>query len=187
MTFETTASDVLWYTWSDSASATTYINDPWWNWNTNTTGTASSATWNQWQIRQDRWEIRQEYRPLVDREPARPRVYARPKEDIELARRKGEQLLMEHLTPEQKAMYRRLKKFRVISSEGKVYELDATKQWHNVFELDDKGKRVNEFCIYQTGQGPLPDNHLGQKLLLEADEAEFKRIANMTQLQYAAG
>lgn len=101
------------------------------------------------------------------------------------ANKRATDLLRRHLTKEQRVTYDRDKKFHVIAADGQRYEVDCGKRMHNVFALDKQGRRVEEFCIYQEGPTPLADNHLAQKLLLEADPAEFRRIANRKRLRAA--
>jgi hypothetical protein len=64
--------------------------------------------------------------------------------------------------------------------------MDCNRRQHNIFLLNEEGQRLREYCIYQEGYLPLPDNHLGQLLLLQADEERFLRIANERILQQAA-
>lgn len=144
-------------------------------------------TWHNWTTSASNTVGILYYRPDNAPEPIRrsdwvrptpTRVEARPEDADEKARRAAERLLFAHLTEEQKAMYRRLRRFRVVGSDGEVYEVDATKRQHNVFLLDQQNRRTQEFCIYQGGRTPLADNHLGQKLLVEADAVLFKKIAN---------
>jgi hypothetical protein len=90
----------------------------------------------------------------------------------------AEELLLENMTPEQVEMWKKTKNFHIIGSDGERYELDARKQWHNIFKLNKEGKRVEEFCIYQSGGTPLSDNHLMQKLIIEADTELLRRVAN---------
>jgi len=118
----------------------------------------------------------------VERERARVDVV---RHDREAAERRALELLESHLTAEQRRQLERLRAFRVVARSGRVYEIDAEKRMHNVYELDGQGRRVNELCIYQRGALPLADNTLAQKLMLEADEAEFRRIANHTRLSPA--
>lgn len=85
-------------------------------------------------------------------------------------------------------MYDRLKKFHVISEDGKRFEIDCGgRRYHNIYELDANGEREVEHCIYQQGHNPLGDNYLAQKLILECDAKKFRRIANQTRLLRASG
>lgn len=88
------------------------------------------------------------------------------------------ELLMAHLDEQQCLSYQQHRKFHVVGADGKRYEIDCQLNHRNVFEVDDQGKRLRGFCIYQLGDCPLPDNHLAQKLALEADIETFKRVAN---------
>jgi hypothetical protein len=46
----------------------------------------------------------------------------------------------------------------------------------------DRDKPVERLCIYASGDVPEEDSMIAQKLLLEANEAEFLRVANRTAL-----
>jgi hypothetical protein len=55
----------------------------------------------------------------------------------------------------------------------------------NVKLLGVDGQPVKRYCIHADSRLPFEDQMLAQKLMLEANEAEFLRIANMTQLRAA--
>ncbi len=48
----------------------------------------------------------------------------------------------------------------------------------NVFLLDERGEPKAGFCIHPRANVPAADSMLSQKLLLEADEGRFLKIAN---------
>jgi hypothetical protein len=150
---------------------------------------STTMTWGEWG---GEWRMVQPNTGLTWQEPHRyplpvetaAEIAAREEKARQEAARKAraeqqaENLLLELLTPEQRAGYRDAKKFHVIAQSGKRYEVDCRKRMHNVFEVNPAGKRVEEHCIYQRGDLPLPDNIAAQVLLLTADEEEFRRIAN---------
>jgi hypothetical protein len=55
----------------------------------------------------------------------------------------------------------------------------------NVKLLGNDGQPVKRYCIHADYRLPYEDQMLAQKMLLEANEPEFLRIANMTQLRAA--
>jgi hypothetical protein len=55
----------------------------------------------------------------------------------------------------------------------------------NVKLLGNDGLPVKRYCIHADSRLPYEDQMLAQKMLLEANEAEFLRVANMTQLRAA--
>ena len=103
------------------------------------------------------------------------------REAAEAADEKARKLLLEHLPPEQAERYAREQKFSVTASSGAIYELDCKRRMHNVRRIEG-GRAVEEYCIYLTGDCPLPDNHLAQMLMLRHAEKDFLRIANRRQL-----
>lgn len=99
---------------------------------------------------------------------------------------------------EQRAEYLRDKAFTVRLPDGKRYRIK--KGWAgNVERVEDVRLpqqqspslvandrhyvAVEKLCIHPNDWVPDQDNMLAQKLLLEADEAKFRRIANITRLR----
>ena len=116
----------------------------------------------------------------ADREE-RQRIYEKQQRKRDEARRVAEQLLVANLTKEQREMFQKTKKFHVITAGGNRYEVDTSRRSGNVKLLDDKGKPIESHCIHHSCGTPTPDcdNALAQKLMLETDEKEFRRIANI--------
>jgi len=69
-------------------------------------------------------------------------------------------------------------KFRLVGSNGSIYEIKRGRQ-HNIFKLDAKGNKVEELCVHPGPHMPNADTMLLQKVSLETDEAEMRRIANI--------
>lgn len=53
---------------------------------------------------------------------------------------------------------------------------------HNIFLLNDQGRRVQEWCVTPFGNFPVYDIMLAQKLALETDSAALRIRANITDL-----
>lgn len=99
----------------------------------------------------------------------------------EIANAKAEKLLLQHLTPEQRDEYQRLKRFHVHLPDGRVYRIQ--KGWAGNVKLVESAEdeRVLEsLCIHPRIRCPDQDNMLAQKLMLEHSEEEFRRIANIS-------
>lgn len=88
-------------------------------------------------------------------------------------------LLCENLTPAQAEEFRRTRAFTVHSKDGGRVYLVTYGTAGNVFELK-AGKRQTKFCIHPDEDVPVPDVMLAQKLMIETDEAAFRRVANKT-------
>lgn len=165
--------------WSDgtrqswvSDSPTSSATSAWGIWTgecvSTTSCTLSNGNWVQWSL------------------PAQASPAPQQRESDRLttaAMQRAERLLEELLTNEQVEQYRKLKKFHVISESGIRYEVNCQRRQHNIYDLDSRGNRVVEHCIYQEGDLPLPDNIAAQLLLLQTNEQEFRRIANQTRMQ----
>jgi hypothetical protein len=93
------------------------------------------------------------------------------------AETRGNQLLMDNLSPEQRAQYVRRGYFEVIGGDtGKRYRIRRGSQL-NVEEVDPKGRRVYLFCFMPEGGVPIADTMLAQKIALELFEREAIGIA----------
>lgn len=95
------------------------------------------------------------------------------------ARGRAETLLQAHLSPAQAESLTTHGWFEVTVA-GVTYRI---KRGHagNVVRVD-VGREVERYCIHPAEFVPDADAMLAQKLLLEADPAEFRRIANRTAL-----
>ncbi len=96
------------------------------------------------------------------------------------AERRATELLLDHLDAQQIADFKRARRFVVHSRDGeRAYRIQYGKQG-NVYLLDkDRRTPVASYCIHpDINCCPTEDVMLAQKLLLEADEKEFLRIAN---------
>ena len=155
--------------------------DAWEMWCEGVTTATASSTWCYWNTGSSIQAHRVEA-PCRWAQPAETAAQRERRKKLAegsaAAEEKAKQLLLESLDEQQRQEYGASKKFHVVSASGQRYEVDCRKKMHNVFRLDEQGKPKTEYCIYQKGDCPLPDNHLAQKLLLEADEGEFLRLAN---------
>lgn len=197
--YYTTAADTTYSTWV-TASNTTAATPIYSTWVTN--GTTSSSITNQvyylWtimpngtsQVVQQQWSY-QPYQPTEEqlRQAAEQRARL-AEEQAERDRLRAEaaerarDLLLAHLTPEQRHEYETLQAFRLIVGE-KTYRIRRGIAG-NVDLLGADGEPDAQFCIHPREDVPAEDNMLAQKLLLENDEPSFVRIANKTTLRRAA-
>lgn len=197
--------DRVWQSWttdSTAASTNTITVDPaWQSWTVTTSVTynATDVTWRRWnalpayQLRGDRWE-RTTVRANVPAPTPEGQAAAQAEIDAMNAERRAradesiaavaraEAILRENLTPTQRRALDRWGGFKVIAGSGKTYRIDRG-QSGNVKELGRSrvgaARVVASYCIHPTGL-PTADVMLAQKLLLEANEPEFLRIANRT-------
>lgn len=193
-----------WGYWSGDATSTGSTT---WNlWNGLQTSTSSTATttdllcnyvWRNWitpqvnvhtnprselkiterMLAQDRERTDEEYRRAVEDRMAEAREAERlQREQLAKAEQVAKELLDSVLTPEQRAMRDKLKRFRVVAQDGETYEIETHRQMHNVFRMRGE-QRIEELCLHHGGV-PLSDNALAQKLMLETDVQQFRKIAN---------
>ena len=89
-------------------------------------------------------------------------------------------LLEECLSEEQLEMFYDLNCFLVISQSGRLYRIKKGRM-RNIEELDiqDTEKSIARLCAHPAMRVPDYDTMLAQKLMLETDEDEFRRIANI--------
>ena len=91
------------------------------------------------------------------------------------------QLLLEFLTPEQKADMERHGYFYVRGgSSGTRYRINTRGGYqHNIDVMrEDEDRRVADLCAHCKGELPKYDHFLAQKFNLEIEEDKFLRIAN---------
>jgi hypothetical protein len=97
-------------------------------------------------------------------------------------------LLLAWLSPEQRAEFETprdgLPHFHVVAASGRRYRIGLGSHG-NVIALDADGKAEEQLCCNADGLGPVPagDHCLAQKLMLECDEAAFRRLANIRRLR----
>lgn len=101
-------------------------------------------------------------------------------EERDAAVRRAEMLLLSLLSDKQVESYKKEKLFDVEVA-GKVYRLRKDQR---VALMGEKNVEKVLYCIHPSWEHHLPaeDVLISQKLLLEADEKEFLRIANATRL-----
>jgi hypothetical protein len=98
------------------------------------------------------------------------------------AEAKATTLLAEHLDAAQRAQYAADRSFTVVAASGRRYRLRSG--WAgNVDGLDERGRAFERLCIHPTVGVPHPDNQLAQKLMLDADEERFRKVAIITPLK----
>jgi hypothetical protein len=111
----------------------------------------------------------------------------------EEAEQKAYTLLMACLTPAQQKEYREKSRFTVHLPNGNAYQIYRGHAG-NVVRIDagkrdtqGEYKRLERFCIHaypdtiDGGWMPDADHMLAQKIMLEADEGTFRRVANVSQ------
>jgi hypothetical protein len=164
----------VWNYWCGNAGSTasTTTTGIWYQWVNNSTGNSMPAAAN---IQQPYYRPEPE---TAEQKRTREEERRKREEASKAAEEKSKALLLENLNQEQAKQYEKEKKFRLVAPSGKQYEFDCTRKMHNIHHIDQSGGKKTEYCIYLTGDCPLPDNHLAQKLLLEADEPRFLKIAN---------
>lgn len=168
--------DFVWRVWMNATStALTLSNEQLWqNWNSNVLlGTAmrihAPAPPPSPEVLAERARLDAEARERSARIAA----------EAAAARDRAEQLLVEHLTPQQREQLRANGYFEVEVA-GKTYRIRRGRAG-NVRQVIE-GREKLQLCIHPTEMVPDADTMLAQKLLLEADEESFLRIANKTVL-----
>ena len=183
-----------------SSSGTNSVSLTWGAWNDDYTTSLTSGTtqsvWYYWTVgtstdavlaqvnairgvsREPTAEERAEWARAQAEQAARDEQRRREQQE---AQERAERLLRECLDAIQQAALDAERAFLVEVKSGRRYRIKRG-QAGNVFELDQAGREVSRFCIHPTEFVPDPDVMLAQKLLLETDEAAFRRIANVTRL-----
>ncbi len=90
--------------------------------------------------------------------------------------KRAEILLLENLSEKQREEYKRLKSFQVIVKD-KIYRIKRGRVG-NIELIDDKGIAAR-YCVHPSVACPDEDTMLAQKLMLENDEKELLKLANV--------
>lgn len=185
-----TTDDRVWSKWTTNTSASTtgYVEAVWTRWNGIDGTITSGRTYRQSKMVQIPAEAYVPPAPTPEqleaekrRREEAERKLAAEKKAREAAEARAKELLLQLLNAEQQAQFKKDRTFRVVAGDGVTFRIKDG--WAgNVEELNKDGKAVNRFCIHPQQDIPVGDNLIAQKLLLEADPKEFRRIANRTAL-----
>lgn len=152
--------DTIWYSWNEnSVTITTRVQQP----RVRVPSEADKAEWAR------------------QKEAHRQREAERARAEAE-AKARAEALLEENLTDAERAELKRERYLTVESRTSKRrYRIHAGQGCHgNIVEVDNDGRAVASLCCAPRGSIPEGDYLLAQKLHLEHNEEEFRRVANIT-------
>jgi hypothetical protein len=153
--------NATWITWNSVyASNTATTGQQWIAWN--------QEAWQQLQVRLDE----QERQRLRDIEVLRAQYQAAEAERA-AADLRAKEALKRELDPVQREELEKTRSF-ILRTEKRIYRIRIQ---NTVEELDKDSRVIARFCIHPD-RVPAHDAALAQKLMLEADEASFHRIAN---------
>ena len=99
---------------------------------------------------------------------------------------KAHELLLRHMTPRQRDDYEWEERFRVTTRRGHRYVIGKA-YCQNVVRVSRRGKPMRVYCLSVAGGVPLGDVLLAQKLMLDADERQFLKVARQWPLRFALG
>jgi len=119
--------------------------------------------------------------PPIDPEVVRQRRQEEQQRQQRLrtAQDRANELLLAHLTPEQRETVKRHGWFVVKGGKSKNrYRISTRGVAGNVELLTDADRAVFRYCCHLEHGFPSADHHLAQKLMLEHDENDFLRLAN---------
>lgn len=204
VTYAITAA-TTWPMWNASYSVTTsssaavngsILLTTWANWaasyTTNTTSLTTN-TWSQWvefeyvqqgvarnAMPRNAKPSDEEVRRRLEQEKRWREEAAAREAAKRLAEARAEKLLVDSLTAEQREDLSKKGCFYLtaLSKDGKARKYRIDRGTHgNVKLLDEKGSIEGSYCAQPQGV-PVADSMLAQKLMLETNEAEFRRVAN---------
>jgi hypothetical protein len=117
---------------------------------------------------------------LVDSASEAPEEDAPPTpKELKRSKKRAKKLLLHHLDPRQRKQLRRKGHFDVSGSRGNAYRISSSFPFNVRLAGDAKRSRI--FFCTEAEDFAIPkwDVMLGQKLMIEADEGEFLKIANL--------
>lgn len=179
-----------WPIWNQTPSVTSITIDPWITWNDSITITGTNRFTQA--IRQGVERVRA-LNPELEaahrrQREADQRVYEtrmRQKQaERKAADERAEKLLMSILSSAQRAQYQAERRFTVHLPNGHHYMIRRGRHG-NIERIDERGNRLENLCVHVAPHEiPDCDNMAAQKLMIECNEDELRKIANIT--QYAA-
>lgn len=190
---------IRWCSSTTSTSATISTSETWSTWcDASTTASTCSTVWMYWNeesgqytqaaqpppARVENEEQRAERLRQAEERAARWKAEAeesakRAEEERqrrEAAEARAEKLLLEHLSDEQRADYRKHRHF-VVHGRRARYRIRYGRA-ANIDVVNRDGRISHRYCAHPYECVPNPDTMLAQKLMLESDEDAFARIAN---------
>lgn len=176
----TTSTDYVWTQWAGTGATTTAT--VWASWTSGatyaTTTTTGMSVWQIWVNGACRQPVPQ---LTAEQEAAWRKMNEEKERERKSAQKLALQLLKEVLTRTQLEAFEKNKCIPVDAPSGTKYVIERGVAG-NVYSIKD-GKRMERLCIHPAdSEIPIEDVMLAQKLLLETDEEEFRRIANVTRL-----
>jgi len=176
-----------WYYWVTSSASTggtcststSSNNTAWYAWN-NSTGTSTTTAyideanevWERWTENQHSAHVQAQQQELARKRRIREARIRRMKE------LRAKRLLKQHLNEEQRAMLNDKDHFYMRAASGQLYRIRNGRSG-NVDVMHDESRRQHSLCAHPNDYCPNYDTMLAQKLMLETNEEEFKRIANI--------
>jgi hypothetical protein len=203
MVYTSGANGEIWGAWNvstayyatttlSSATTNTMVAATWNYWNqvyTATTCGSNSVNYVDWPVWNRRLsETREQQTARVQAEAERQReanarAAKRLAEQSEV-RKRAERLLADCLTKQQQRDLEKKQCFYldVVSPDGKINHYRIDRGTHgNVKRIDGEGRILESLCIQPDGV-PVEDAMAAQKLWLESNELEFRRMANITRV-----
>lgn len=126
---------------------------------------------------------------VLERERARQEEARKRDEARRVVEKVARTTLERMLDEDQLKMLKECNCFEVIGNLGTRYRIEANAYSGNVYWIDEAGFRAGNFCAHpdtagrsldgKRGRLPVSDSVIGQKLMLETDEARFLSLANL--------
>lgn len=194
-------SNALWTGWNNGTSTDRFdtgFADPWPIWNQTTSVSINPwIAWNDVTVTTNRFtaDIRMGVERLHNPEleaahrrqrEADQRVYETRLHQSAVKRmaanERAEKLLMSILSSAQRAQYKSERRFTVHLPNGNHYMIRQGRHG-NIERIDESGKRLENLCVHVAPYDiPDADNLAAQKLMLECNEPELRKIANIVQI-----
>jgi hypothetical protein len=190
--------DLIWTYWvrstctNSGSSSTANVKIAEWERQAYYRTTATTNTWSIWNqcydqilVQRHQQHIQRTRTPeqieadriLAERHQLEADAAARARQAV---KERAEKLLQSVLTPQQNQELKDKGHFHCRSKTGRTYRIKRGTHG-NVKVVNEAGKEIESLCI-QPGGVPEADSMAAQKLMIEADEESFRKIANITRL-----
>lgn len=193
----TTGDGSVWRYWAASATTATtaaYSDTTWRHWtNQDTSAMTTASTWTTWaSTTSGVYTVKAQSAPAQTPTVESIAEYNR-RQAVQLAesmrlhkereakhlaaKARAEQTLCEHLTEEQEKAWKENRAIFVTSQSGRRFKIKEGRA-HNIYELNEHGEAIREYCVHVEPYIPDADNVLAQKLALQHNEDALLRLAN---------
>jgi len=172
--------NIIWNNWT-ADNHESYTNGVFKYWMGESNGTGTTIVNNCYQTPVHKETEEEKKLRLVKEEQWKKEAEEREKENRrrlemrKIAEDRAFQLLLDHLTENQKEIYTKTGCIPIKGSLGGDFQID---KMGSIYEVDKLGKKINSICIHPQEEFPMGDVILSKKLFFEICEEEARKVGH---------